>query len=142
MIGIIGGTGLYAMTALQAPYTEEVITPFGPSRPWCAVRCTGGRLPSSPGHGPATSRYPARSTSANIRAKSLGVRTPIGVSAVGSPREEIRPGDPLPAQYLDFTKGGARRASSAAGWSRTCPRRTRAAAPRQRCWRTCARKEC
>jgi 5'-methylthioadenosine phosphorylase len=34
------------------------------------------------------------------------VRTVIGVSAVGSLREEIRPGDSsIPTQYLDFTKG-------------------------------------
>ena len=38
--------------------------------------------------------------------KSLGVRTLLGVSAVGSLREEIRPGDlVLSSQYLDFTKG-------------------------------------
>jgi 5'-methylthioadenosine phosphorylase len=38
--------------------------------------------------------------------KSLGVRTIIGVSAVGSLREDIRPGDlALSSQYLDFTKG-------------------------------------
>ncbi len=44
---------------------------------------------------------------ANIWAlKSVGVRTIIGASAVGSLREEIHPGDlALPAQYLDFTKG-------------------------------------
>jgi 5'-methylthioadenosine phosphorylase len=44
---------------------------------------------------------------ANIWAlKAVGVRTIIGVSAVGSLREEIRPGDlALPSQYLDFTKG-------------------------------------
>jgi 5'-methylthioadenosine phosphorylase len=44
---------------------------------------------------------------ANIWAlKSIGVTTLIGVSAVGSLREEIRPGDlALPSQYLDFTKG-------------------------------------
>src|SRR5207244_4657004 len=44
---------------------------------------------------------------ANIWAlKSLGVRTVIGVSAVGSLRQEIHPGDlALPSQYLDFTRG-------------------------------------
>jgi 5'-methylthioadenosine phosphorylase len=44
---------------------------------------------------------------ANIWAlKSLGARTVIGVSAVGSLREGIRPGDlALPSQYIDFTKG-------------------------------------
>ncbi|HET9390255.1 MAG TPA: MTAP family purine nucleoside phosphorylase [Steroidobacteraceae bacterium] len=55
-----------------------------------------------------TTCCPARSTTGgNVWAlKSLGVRTILGVSAVGSLREEIRPGDlALPSQYLDFTKG-------------------------------------
>jgi len=44
---------------------------------------------------------------ANIWAlKAIGARTIIGVSATGSLREEIRPGDlALPSQYIDFTKG-------------------------------------
>jgi 5'-methylthioadenosine phosphorylase len=114
MIGIIGGTGLYAMSALQAPYTEELITPFGaPSSPVVRGTLHGREVAFLARHGPGHQLLPGEiNFRANIWAlKSLGVRTLIGVSAVGSLREEIRPGElALPAQYLDFTKG-ARAAS-------------------------------
>ena len=44
---------------------------------------------------------------ANIWAlKSVGVRTVLGVSAVGSLRQELTPGDlALPSQYIDCTRG-------------------------------------
>jgi len=55
-------------------------------------------------HNYAPSTVPAR---ANIAAlKSLGVRTIVAFSAVGSLREEIAPGDfALPTQIIDRTKG-------------------------------------
>jgi 5'-methylthioadenosine phosphorylase len=110
MIGIIGGTGLYAMRELQAPYSEELMTPFGaPSSPVVRGRLAGQEVAFLARHGPGHQLLPGEiNFRANIWAlKSLGVTTLIGVSAVGSLRAEIRPGDlAVPAQYLDFTKGG------------------------------------
>ena len=67
------------------------------------------------GHTIAPSAVPAR---ANIAAlKSLGVRAVLAFSAVGSLREDIRPGDfVLPTQIIDRTKG-VRPASFFAGTS-------------------------
>ena len=109
MIGIIGGTGLYSMPELRAPRAEEVPTPFGaPSAPLIRGRLHGSEVAFLARHGVSHQLLPSEiNFRANIWAlKSIGVTTLIGVSAVGSLREEIRPGDlALPSQYLDFTKG-------------------------------------
>lgn len=109
MIGIIGGTGLYRMEALQVKQTREVSTPFGPpSAPIVLGVLQGREVAFLARHGLHHDLLPGEiNFRANIWAlKSVGVRTVIGVSAVGSLREEIRPGDiSLPSQYLDFTKG-------------------------------------
>jgi 5'-methylthioadenosine phosphorylase len=109
MIGIIGGTGLYAMRGLEDLSAREVPTPFGaPSSP--LLRGTLGRREVAflARHGLQHQLLPGEiNFRANIWAlKSAGVRTVIAVSAVGSLREDIRPGDlALPSQYLDFTRG-------------------------------------
>jgi 5'-methylthioadenosine phosphorylase len=109
MIGIIGGTGLYRMEALSVTQTREVGTPFGPpSSPIVLGVLQGREVAFLARHGLHHDLLPGEiNYRANIWAlKSVGVRTVIGVSAVGSLREEIRPGDlSLPSQYLDFTKG-------------------------------------
>ena len=109
MIGIIGGTGLYRMEGLEVTRSSEVDTPFGrPSGPVMLGRLAGRDIAFLPRHGLRHDLLPSEiNFRANIWAlKSAGVRTIIGVSAVGSLREEIRPGDlALPSQYLDFTKG-------------------------------------
>ena len=109
MIGIIGGTGLYAMQDLQITQSCEVPTPFGtPSSPITVGKLHGREVAFLARHGLQHHLIPSEiNFRANIWAlKSLGARTVIGVSAVGSLREEIRPGDlALPSQYLDFTKG-------------------------------------
>jgi 5'-methylthioadenosine phosphorylase len=109
MIGIIGGTGLYRMEALQVTQTREVSTPFGPpSSPIVLGVLQGREVAFLARHGLHHDLLPGEiNFRANIWAlKSVGVRTVIGVSAVGSLREEIRPGDiSMPSQYLDFTKG-------------------------------------
>ena len=109
MIGIIGGTGLYAMPELMSPRTQDLSTPFGaPSAPLIRGRLRGREVAFLARHGVNHQLLPGE---INFRAniwvlKSIGVRTVIGVSAVGSLREAIRPGDlALPSQYLDFTKG-------------------------------------
>lgn len=109
MIGIIGGTGLYHMDGLEVTDTREVDSPFGrPSGPVMQGRLGGRPVAFLARHGLRHDLLPSEiNFRANIWAlKSVGVRTIIGVSAVGSLREEIRPGDlALPSQYLDFTKG-------------------------------------
>ncbi len=109
MIGIIGGTGLYQMDELQVTDVREVTTPFGsPSSPIVLGMLQGRNVAFLARHGLHHDYLPSEiNYRGNIWAlKSLGVRTIIGVSAVGSLREEIRPGHlALSAQYLDFTKG-------------------------------------
>ena len=109
MLGIIGGTGLYRMADLRIVEERLVETPFGP--PSAAVML--GRLGKRDvaflaRHGTSHELTPSEiNFRANIWAlKSVGVRTVIGVSAVGSLREELAPGDlALPSQYIDFTRG-------------------------------------
>jgi 5'-methylthioadenosine phosphorylase len=109
MIGIIGGTGLYRMEGLEVTRSTDIDTPFGqPSGPVMLGRLAGRPIAFLPRHGLRHDLLPSEiNFRANIWAlKSVAVRTIIGVSAVGSLREEIRPGDlALPSQYLDFTKG-------------------------------------
>lgn len=109
MIGIIGGTGLYAMPELKAPRAQDLTTPFGaPSAPLIRGTLRGREVAFLARHGVSHQLLPGEiNFRANIWAlKSIGARTVIGVSAVGSLREAIRPGDlALPSQYLDFTKG-------------------------------------
>jgi len=109
MIGIIGGTGLYRMEALRVTQTREVTTPFGPpSSPIVLGVLAGREVAFLARHGLHHDLLPSEiNFRANIWAlKSVGARTVIGVSAVGSLREEIRPGDiSLPSQYVDLTKG-------------------------------------
>jgi 5'-methylthioadenosine phosphorylase len=109
MIGIIGGTGLYRMAELGIDATRHVETPFGaPSSDLVLGTLRGRRVAFLARHGAAHERIPGEiNYRANIWAlKSVGVRTIVGVSATGSLRAELRPGDlALPAQYLDFTKG-------------------------------------
>ncbi|HZO21327.1 MAG TPA: S-methyl-5'-thioadenosine phosphorylase [Steroidobacteraceae bacterium] len=109
MIGIIGGTGLYQMEELRVTDSREVTTPFGaPSSPVMLGVIRDRNVAFLARHGLHHTLLPGEiNYRGNIWAlKGLGVRTILGVSAVGSLREEIRPGDlALPSQYLDFTKG-------------------------------------
>lgn len=109
MIGIIGGTGLYAMHGLGNLRAHEVQTPYGaPSGPLMLGELAGREVAFLARHGPGHQLLPGEiNFRANIWAlKSVGVRTVVAVSAVGSLREDIHPGDlTLPSQYLDFTRG-------------------------------------
>jgi 5'-methylthioadenosine phosphorylase len=109
MIGIVGGTGLYRMDELQLVETRAVGTPFGaPSAPLMLGSLRGKPVAFLARHGTRHELLPSEiNFRANIWAlKSVGVRTVISVSAVGSLRSELRAGElVLPAQYLDFTKG-------------------------------------
>ncbi|MCU0758929.1 MAG: S-methyl-5'-thioadenosine phosphorylase [Steroidobacteraceae bacterium] len=110
MIGILGGTGLYRMDELVLDEEREVTTPFGsPSSRVMLGRLRGRPVAFLARHGVHHERLPGEiNYRANVWAlKSVGVRTVVGVSATGSLREGLRPGDlALPSQYLDFTRGG------------------------------------
>lgn len=108
LIGVIGGSGLYHMAALQDAQEHIMDTPYG--RPSDAL--VTGTVHGVPvaflarhgrGHRLIPSELPYR---ANIHAmRQLGVRYLISFSAVGSLREELRPLDMvLPDQFIDLTK--------------------------------------
>lgn len=112
LIGIIGGTGLYRMDGLEGAEEVAVETPFGsPSDVIVTGTLNGVGVAFLPRHGRGhrilPSELPAR---ANLYAlKSLGVKSVISVSAVGSLREEIRPLDMVvPDQLIDRTVGRPR----------------------------------
>ena len=110
MLAIIGGSGFYEMDGVRAVGEENVKTPFGaPSAPVAICECeNGARALFLPRHGAGHRLLPSEiNYRANIWAlKSMGARQVVAVSACGSLREEIAPGDfILPAQYFDNTKG-------------------------------------
>ncbi|WP_415902593.1 MTAP family purine nucleoside phosphorylase [Neptuniibacter sp. QD29_5] len=109
MLGIIGGTGIYQLEGLEVTGEHEIETPFGsPSAPILQGRMGERDLLFLPRHGRRHELLPSEvNYRANIWAlKKLGVTQVIGLSAVGSLQEEIKPGDlSLPDQYFDFVKG-------------------------------------
>lgn len=110
-IGIIGGSGLYAMDGLSDLREQPVETPFGdPSDAVLLGSLDGEELAFLPRHGRGHRFNPSEvNYRANIWAlKSLGVEWIISVSAVGSLREEVVPGHVvLIDQFIDRTKGRA-----------------------------------
>jgi len=111
MIGIIGGSGLYAMADLQEPRWQRVTTPYGePSDGLLFGRLNGLEVVFLPRHGRNHRLLPSEiNYRANIYAlKSVGVRRLISVSAVGSLREAIVPGHLVVVdQFVDRTRGRA-----------------------------------
>lgn len=114
MLAIIGGTGVYQMDGLDVLESIDVATPFGaPSSPVVRGKLGGQEILFLARHGAQHQYLPHEvNYRANIYAlKSLGATQIIGISAVGSLREEIAPGDlAIPTQYFDWTRG--RRAST------------------------------
>jgi 5'-methylthioadenosine phosphorylase len=107
-IGIIGGSGLYAMEGLQVRYERSVETPFGaPSDPYVIGEIDGIGVAFLSRHGRGHRLSP---TEVNYRAnifgmKLLGVHTILSASAVGSMREEYHPTDIVfPHQFIDRTR--------------------------------------
>jgi 5'-methylthioadenosine phosphorylase len=107
-IGVIGGSGLYEMEGLTQIKALKIATPFGkPSDDYLIGTLHGKRVAFLPRHGRGHRVLP---TDINYRAniygmKKIGVERIISVSAVGSMRQEIRPGDiVIPDQFYDLTK--------------------------------------
>ena len=106
--GIIGGSGLYEMEGLTDIQELTVSTPFGdPSDQYISGKLEGQEIVFLPRHGRGHRYLPSEiHYRANIWGmKSLGVTHLISVSAVGSLRKEIEPGNiVLPDQFIDRTK--------------------------------------
>ena len=107
-IGVIGGSGLYQMSGLSDVTELELSTPFGrPSGRIVTGKIEGTEVAFLPRHGRGHVLMPTEVPyQANIYAmKMLGVKNLISVSACGSLREHLHPGDiVVPDQVFDFTK--------------------------------------
>lgn len=114
VLGVIGGSGLYQMAALAEGREVELTTPFGaPSGPFVVASLP--RPHASPlkvvflaRHGRGHVLLPGEiNSAANIHGmKQLGVTHLLGVSAVGSLRKKIAPGQlVVPDQLIDRTRG-------------------------------------
>ena len=107
-IGIIGGSGLYAMEGLDVLYERSIETPFGaPSDPYVIAEADGVGVAFLARHGKGHRFTP---TEVNYRAniygfKVLGAHTILSASAVGSLKEEYKPTDIVfPHQFIDRTR--------------------------------------
>ncbi len=107
IFGVIGGSGLYQIEGLENVRELEVKTPFGkPSDKFVKGDLGGVEIIFLPRHGRGHRWLP---TEVNFRAnifamKKLGVDRIISVSAVGSLRKEIEPGElVVPDQFIDRT---------------------------------------
>ncbi len=109
MIGIIGGTGIYQLDGLEINSEQDFDTPFGsPSSALKIGLLCGREIAFLPRHGDHHQFLPSEvNYRANIYAmKLVGVTEIIGISAAGSLRKEIQPGEfSVPDQYFDWTKG-------------------------------------
>jgi 5'-methylthioadenosine phosphorylase len=106
-IGIIGGSGLYAL--LDGATEHPVSTPYGPpSDPITVAEVVGRRVAFLPRHG-RDHRFPPHKIPyrANLWAlRSMGVRQIIAPCAVGGLRPDLGPGTfVVPDQLIDRTSG-------------------------------------
>jgi len=107
-IGVIGGSGLYHMEGLAGIEERRISTPFGdPSDAVVVGTLEGVRVAFLARHGRGHRITP---TEVNYRAnvyalKTLGVEQIVAISACGSLREHLHPGEiVVPDQLFDFTK--------------------------------------
>lgn len=107
VLGIIGGSGFYEMDGLDRPEAIELNTPFGaPSDLFYRSRVGECEVIFLSRHGRGHRMLP---TEINFRAnvfamKRLGVQHLISVSAAGSMKESLAPGDlVVPGQFIDRT---------------------------------------
>ena len=109
-LGIIGGSGLYDLPGLEDRETVVLETPFGkPSDALVTGKLHGVRMAFLPRHGRGHRLLPSELPfRANIHAmKQLGMSAVVGISAVGSMKIDLRPGElVLVDQFIDRTRGG------------------------------------
>ncbi len=107
MIAVIGGSGIYDIDGLEDATWQAVDSPFGaPSDEILTGRLNGVKMAFLPRHGRGHVHTPTSVPyRANIDAlKRLGVTDVISVSATGSFREEMAPGDFVVLdQFIDRT---------------------------------------
>ncbi|MDX1383246.1 MAG: S-methyl-5'-thioadenosine phosphorylase [Thermoanaerobaculia bacterium] len=107
-VGVIGGTGLYAMDALEVREERRLDTAFGaPSDAYVLGELAGVPVAFLPRHGRGHRLLPSElNYRANILGfKMLGVTQLLSVSAVGSMKEELAPASVvLPDQFYDRTR--------------------------------------
>jgi 5'-methylthioadenosine phosphorylase len=107
-LAVIGGSGLYDLPGLAGAEQMAVDTPYGPPSDVIARGVLGSTtLLFLPRHGRGHKIPPsAINYRANICAlKKLGATHVVSVSAVGSMKEAIRPGDlVIVDQFIDLTK--------------------------------------
>jgi 5'-methylthioadenosine phosphorylase len=112
ILGIIGGSGLYGIEDIKDMHSERVDTPFGlPSDEYQVGNLFGREVVFLPRHGKGHRLLPTElNYCANIFGfKVLGASQVIGISAVGSLREGIRPTDiVVPDQFIDRTNRNRR----------------------------------
>ena len=108
-IGVIGGSGLYAMEGLEDVENLSLETPFGaPSDDYVVGKLAGKSVAFLARHGVGHRFLPSE---LNFRAnifgfKLLGVEHILSASAVGSLKEDIHPLDVvIPDQFIDRTRG-------------------------------------
>jgi 5'-methylthioadenosine phosphorylase len=108
-IGVIGGTGLYAIEGMTDVQELNLDTPFGkPSDNLILGKLNGVGITFLPRHGRGHHILPSHLPSrANIYAlKSLGVEYIIAINSCGSFKDELKPGSLLvPDQVIDRTQG-------------------------------------
>ena len=108
VLGVIGGSGLYAMAELEEVEEHAVETTYGaPSDAIVSGRLGATRFLFLPRHGRGHRFAPHEiNYRANVLAlKQLGAEQIVSVSAVGSMKEQIAPGDVvLPDQFVDRTR--------------------------------------
>ncbi len=106
MIGIIGGSGLYDLIDVRE--SRKIDTPFGiPSSELEIGEYNGISVAFIPRHGKKHNIPPHMvNYRANIWAlKNIGCNEVLGINAVGSLKEGLKPGDVvIPDQYIDNTK--------------------------------------
>jgi 5'-methylthioadenosine phosphorylase len=109
VLAVIGGSGLYDPGALDEADRREILSPFGaPSGPLFLGRLAGVRTLFLSRHG-AGHRLPPSQINyrANIDVlKRAGATDVVSISACGSLREDIAPGDFVVVdQFIDRTSG-------------------------------------
>lgn len=107
-IGIFGGTGVYDPGLLEDSHTVSVKTPYGKTSSDIVLgRLRGRDVAFLPRHGAGHTIAPHLiNYRANVWAfQSLGVKRIVSPSAVGSLRQEIKPGHfAIPSQFIDNTR--------------------------------------
>ena len=107
VIGIIGGSGIYEVEGLENPQWVSIDSPFGaPSDSLLIGHLNGIKMVFLPRHGRGHTQSPS---TINYRAnidilKRAGVTDIVSISACGSFREEMAPGDFIIIdQFIDRT---------------------------------------